>query len=1077
MAGRRVLKVEIIGDAASLSAMFRRTDAGAGDLDDRLSRLSTTLTESRRSADGAGGGFANFARQAAATAGGIGLFKAASAAIAWPVMIEKLRVATAGLASLGMAAIGVVGSLGPLVGLIPALGVGLASLGQGFGVVALATGGVGAALKAYTSQQKTAGAAAAKSGASAKSAAQRQEAAAESVRSATVALADAQRSAAAGQASALANVESAERSLERAQESARDAQEALTQARRDEAEELEDLRLSAERSAISQQRAEERLAEARDELSGATTEKERRAALLDVADAELSLREVIERRGDEQERLAHMDATGIEGSAQVVAALRGVRDANTGVADSDRALADAHTGVVEAQVQGARSIADATRSLEQAMRSARDGAEDMGASGAGAVDQFAAAMAKLSPAAQSLVRTLLGFSGPVKAMRDTAAAGLFPGVERGLLAIKPLFTSLLPVIDATARALGSLAADAGGMLASLGPELSRFGMANVPIMRSLGSAVIALVPGFLALATAAQPLMQWLADLALQGSKWVTTALVAGEKTGALAGFFEKTKAVVITLGGILAGLATGLFRIGQAGSEAGGGLLESLRKAMGGFAAWTAVPENAEMLKRLAEAGADVARALGRFATEGLLAVLRAADQTAPKLAPLIDMAREKLIPAFERLVSTIDGDFIAQLIELGAVMIDLAGSFGTIFPIVRPILAVLTDILGFVVTAIDKVPGLGMAIGGLGSALTLIQFGQMLGGLSKLATAMGITPKLGLLKTGLTALKGGFTTLLPGLASAAAGLWAVVAPALIAAAPFILIGLAVAALAALFVIHFDTIKAAAGWVWEKMQQVWDGILGIFRWVIDKVGGFVREWGVLLLGPIGLIWKFRDEIFGAVQRVIGFFGDLVGNVAGAMGRFVGAVGDKVGDVVGFFTGLPGKILGGLGNVGTMLVDAGRRIVEGLGEGLKAGWDFVKKAWNWIIEKIPGGLADFLKMASPSRLMRDLAINIPKGVALGIHAGGPEVSRAMAAMAARVASTPLTAGDISGATGRLVPFVPGAAAGSAAPASSGHAGSDRRGPLQHVENQYINETVDIDVMMRRVEFAADSAGL
>ena len=176
-------------------------------------------------------------------------------------------------------------------------------------------------------------------------------------------------------------------------------------------------------------------------------------------------------------------------------------------------------------------------------------------------------------------------------------------------------------------------------------------------------------------------------------------------------------------------------------------------------------------------------------------------------------------------------------------------------------------------------------------------------------------------------------------GFFAAAAGLWAVVAPALIAAAPFILVGAAVAALAYLFVRNFGTIKEVAGSVWGKLQEVWDGIIRIFGTVKDAVVGFVKEWGLLFLGPIGVVIKFKDEIFGFFKGAVGWLLGIGRDIVGGLINGLQAAGSKIGEVlVGLLPGPLKKFANvlGLGSPSRLFAGYGRNVGEGFVIGLQA---------------------------------------------------------------------------------------------------------------------------------------------
>ena len=194
----------------------------------------------------------------------------------------------------------------------------------------------------------------------------------------------------------------------------------------------------------------------------------------------------------------------------------------------------------------------------------------------------------MDPSARRLVGTLAGFKGPVKELQNIAQRGLFPGVEAALVGMTPLFGRLAPVVDATSRAMGGLARDGVEMASELGSELQKLGMGGVPILQALGGAAIKLAPALTVGATAAQPLALWMARLVENGSQFVTTATRAGEASGRLGAFFDRTRDTVTTLGHTVRDFGVGLFRVFREGTPLGEGLLRTLERGSAEFRRWT---------------------------------------------------------------------------------------------------------------------------------------------------------------------------------------------------------------------------------------------------------------------------------------------------------------------------------------------------------------------------------------------------------------------------------------------------------------------------------------------------------
>lgn len=123
--------------------------------------------------------------------------------------------------------------------------------------------------------------------------------------------------------------------------------------------------------------------------------------------------------------------------------------------------------------------------------------------------------------------------------------------------------------------------------------------------------------------------------------------------------------------------------------------------------------------------------------------------------------------------------------------------------------------------------------------------------------------------------------------------------------------VGIAVGAIV-LIVKNFDKVKAAAGWVGDKVMWLWNSVMvPAFNGIKSVISG----------------------AWGGIKAIFGFFSDAFTNV----GAVAGGVKDKIVEhfnaVVNFFKGLPGRIT---------------TAVKGLWDGIKNAF---KDAINWVINK------------------------------------------------------------------------------------------------------------------------------
>ncbi|ROR91775.1 hypothetical protein [Nocardioides aurantiacus] len=107
------------------------------------------------------------------------------------------------------------------------------------------------------------------------------------------------------------------------------------------------------------------------------------------------------------------------------------------------------------------------------------------------LDKAREAMSAISPEAQGFVRQIREMAPALKGLRDTAAAGMFPGFVEGLREIETALPKVERIIAAVSGELGDIAADAGGSLA--GPRWAEFfdflATDSAPALRQMATGV------------------------------------------------------------------------------------------------------------------------------------------------------------------------------------------------------------------------------------------------------------------------------------------------------------------------------------------------------------------------------------------------------------------------------------------------------------------------------------------------------------------------------------------------------------------------------------------------------------
>lgn len=631
--------------------------------------------------------------------------------------LPAIIVGVAGLASAMSALLGgvtaVVSALGPLVGLLGALPGAFALAGQAAGTLFLGFIGVANALKSYTKQQK----AAIKEGSSA---AKTEVSNARRVRDAQRSLRDAREAQTKAAQDAADNISSAEQKIVEAQRNAVQAQQNLNKARDEARQNLRDLQNQLQDLALDEKGASLSVEQARADLirtlnDPGSTDLERRSAALAVQEAEQRLKEVREQAADTGKALADAQQKGVENSDQVVQAKEDEVQANQEVVQAQKDLSKTVRESSIAQRDAAEGVQRAMEDLADAQTKQADAASG----GSAANLEFADAMKKLTPEGRAFVKQLISMQPLLDKLRATAERGLLPGVTDALKRSTSLFPIFNQGVKDTSQALGDTARSAGKLVTS-GPFKKDFATIlkeNAGLTRIFGNTALNLADALRNIVISAIPLVHWLALTAEGFSKTIKANAQAGRDSGRTAAFFEKTRTTLQKLFTIFGNLAKGFLGIGKAAFGAGQSMLDTFIKVTKKFSDFTNSTKGQNTLKKYFE---DIRPALGEiariFGVLGKGFLLSGAD---PSTAKFLKQIREQLLPALATLVNNIKGEFSQTIVDLitnlTKVFADLSAAGGGLATFAK----VFNFFIGAVGTALDKVPGLAIALGVLVASL----------------------------------------------------------------------------------------------------------------------------------------------------------------------------------------------------------------------------------------------------------------------------------------------------------------------------------------------------------------------
>lgn len=537
-------------------------------------------------------------------AGGIGSIGSAASGMLNPVSLAT----TALIALAAVSLIPLIGQLAQAAGVISLLPAVAAAAAAGIATIVIGSTGIFDAFSKGSKAAEEAAKNAAKTAKQQATEARERASAAKAVASAQRGVekaADGVARAERGVSTALDNVERAERGVVQAQKKAEDAQKSLTRARKDAQEQIEDLNLALKGSALDERGAELAVRRAEQQLRDLwkggqpVTPLDVSEAVLGVDEAKQRLDEVRERNGDLREEVDAANKAGVEGSEQVISAKEAIAEADQGVIDSQKSLADSHLAVADAQA----AVLDAQQNLadsQEAVIDAQQRAAEATTASADAVDEYAAALANLSPNARAFVEETRSLGDAWKDLRLQIQDNLFAGLGGS---ITDLATNYFPILK---NGLGGIATEINiglkGALADLSSESSKLDWTNIlentrismqPVIDGLSS----LFGGLTNIASIGSDFLPGLsgsfADTMARFEEW--TASEEGQNK--IRTFMENSiralgeiKDLFVEIGRVVGGLFS-------TSDEAGKSMVESLTETMREFANWMNKPEGKESM------------------------------------------------------------------------------------------------------------------------------------------------------------------------------------------------------------------------------------------------------------------------------------------------------------------------------------------------------------------------------------------------------------------------------------------------------------------------------------------------
>lgn len=573
-------------------------------------------------------------------------------------------------------------------------------------------------------------------------------------------------------------------------------------------------------------------------------------------------------------------------------------------------------------------------------------------------EKFDKALAKMGPAARKLALEFKALVPALHTIRNAAQAGVFG----------PLHGELTKTVKILNIPLRSAFRALGAEIGLAGREVLRFARATESV-KGLQSVFFSASKALSFLRPAIQPLLGGFRDLAVVGARWLTSLtpaigaaaaafgkfLSASARSGKATEWMNNALAVLQQLFRILGNVGSILGSLFKAANASGGGLLGTIEKLTGQFAAFLKSTEGAKTLRAIFSGIGEIGKALGPVIIalgKGLGAVAPSIGRIATLVGPILTKAINALAPALTKLEPGIT-----------ALIVGLGGAFEAIAPALPAVAQALSDIaialapvlpaLGYLVAQLAG--GLAVAIsqlvasGALPQLVTaVIQFGLALGG-GLTDALIAITPYLPELVMSLSELLITLTPLIPEMTKAA-----------IALAPMI-------------------------------PVLTDMITQVTQLTRDVLPGFIFFIQSTVMVTEDLVTVVKNSWF-LISNAIKFYIDKVNKVIDGLGKLAGKFGGwfkgakdsavkKLGELVDWCKGLGTRIKNGLGDLGKLLYRAGQNVINGLIDGIVSKFNSLRNILGTVTRAIPDWKGP---MDTDKRLLTPAGTAIMGGLISGI---------------------------------------------------------------------------------------------
>jgi hypothetical protein len=198
-----------------------------------------------------------------------------------------------------------------------------------------------------------------------------------------------------------------------------------------------------------------------------------------------------------------------------------------------------------------------------------------------------------------------------------------------------------------------------------------------------------------------------------------------------------------------------------------------------------------------------------------------------------------------------------------------------------------------------------------------------------------------------------------------------------------------------------------------EQIEKVLTATIGLAEEVMDLVGIFSGAFKSAIEPALKPLLKMFDGSESGTQSLKAL-GAVLGFVTEGLGRMAGAVAGTFASGITFILGIPGKLVGLYNGFKDLfdripnswdalqtwweeidLSEVGGQIVDGLWDGIKAGWKGLLEKVEGLLDLLPTAAKKVLGIASPSKVFAEIGMYTAQGFTKGVDSEGDSVEESV----------------------------------------------------------------------------------